>query len=170
MPAPCGLVLQAKSDPLPTRYRSNPSSAEAYDHRDLGATNTECLLNGGQSKSRIRSREEKKPGTRPTSVSKVHAPRVLGNRAPEAAVSQQSPFMQSAVSHIHSVHDGESQRFTALDNPTAHLFVTAARSSGSWSSAMPASGHSHIASRCASRRCPPSPFRTRAGRSRRRRR
>ena len=23
----------------PTRYRSNPSSAEAYDHRDLGATN-----------------------------------------------------------------------------------------------------------------------------------
>ena len=98
MPAPCGLVLQAKSDPLPTRYRSNPSSAEAYDHRDLGATNTECLLNGGQSKSRIRSREEKKPGTRPTSVSKVHAPRVLGNRAPEAAVSQQSPFMQSGLS------------------------------------------------------------------------
>jgi hypothetical protein len=58
----------------PTRYRSNPSSAEAYDHRDLGATNAECLLNGGQSKSRIRSREEKKPGTRPMSVSKVHAP------------------------------------------------------------------------------------------------
>jgi len=39
MPAPCGLALQAKSDPFPTRFRSNPSSGEAYDHRDLGATN-----------------------------------------------------------------------------------------------------------------------------------